>query len=75
MTDWTEYIELLAFSRQKDGYKVTAKIPLCICVFLSWDELKFRQNLLVNDYEIYMVCPLVATVYWQKSLQFVKNLT
>ena len=35
MTDWTEYIELLAFTRQKDGYKVTEKIPLCICVVLS----------------------------------------
>ena len=75
MTDMTESTELLAFKRQKDGYKVTVKISLCICVVLSWDELKVRQNLLASDYEIYMVCLLVATVYWHKSLQFVKNLT
>ena len=42
MTDMTESTELLAFKRQKDGYKVTVKISLCICVVLSWDELKFR---------------------------------
>ena len=55
------------FKRQKDGYKVTVKISLWICVVLSWDELKVRQNLLASDYEIYMVCLLVATVYEQKS--------
>ena len=64
MTDVTESIELLAFKRRKYGYKVTGKISFCICVVLSWDELKIRQNLLASDYEIYMVCPLVATVYW-----------
>ena len=73
MTDMTESTELLAFKRQKDGYKVTVKISLCICVVLSWDELKVRQNLLASDYEIYMVCLLVATVYWHKSFQFVKK--
>ena len=62
MTDMTESTELLAFKRQKDGYKVTVKISLCICVVPSWDELKVRQNLLASDYEIYMVCLLVATV-------------
>ena len=76
MTDMTQSTELQAFKRPKDGYKVTVKISLCICVVLSWDELKVRQNLLASDYEIYMVCLLVATVYWHKSLQFVKkNLT
>ena len=64
MTDMTESTELLAFKRQKDGYKVTVKIFLCNCVVLSWDELKVRQNLLASDYEIYMVCLLVATFYW-----------
>ena len=73
MTDVTEFTELLAFKRQKDGYKVTVKFSLCICVVLSWDELKVRQNLVVGDYEIYMVCLLVATVYWHKSLKFVKK--
>ena len=73
MTNMTESTELLAFKRQKDGYKVTVKISLCICVVLSWDELKVRQNLLASDYEMYMVCLLVATVYWHKSLQFVKK--
>ena len=57
MTDMTESTELLAFKRQKDGYKVTVKISLCICVVLSWDELKVRQNLLVSDYEIYIGVP------------------
>ena len=73
MTDMTQSTELQAFIRQKDGHKVTIKISLCICVVLSWDELKVRQNLLSSDYEIYMVCLLVATVYWHKSLQFVKK--
>ena len=73
MTDMTESTELLAFKRKKNGYKVTVKISSCICVVLSWDELKVWQNLLASDYEIYMVCLLVATVYWHKSLQFVKK--
>ena len=73
MTDMTESTELLAFKRQKDGYKVTVKISLCICVVLSWDELKVRQNLLDSDYEIYMVCLLVATVNRHKLLQFAKK--
>ena len=63
-------IRLLFF---KDGYRVTVKISLCICVVLSRDELKARQNLLDSDYKIYMVCLLVATVNWHKSLQFVKK--
>ena len=73
MTDMTESTELLAFKRQKDGYKVTVKISLCICVVLSWDELKVRQNLFASDYEIYIVCLLVGTIYRHKSLQFVKK--
>ena len=32
-----------------------------------------HQNLLDSDYEIYMVCLLVATVNWHKSLQFAKK--
>ena len=76
MTDMTESTELLAFKRQKDGYKVTVKISLCICVVLSWDELKVRQNLLACDYEIHIVFLLVATgISRHKSLQFVKTLT
>ena len=31
MTDMTESTELLAFKRQKDGYKITVKFP---CVFV-----------------------------------------
>ena len=42
MTDMTKSTELLAFKRQKDGYKVTVKISLCNCVVVSWDELKVR---------------------------------
>ena len=74
MTDMTEYTELQAFKRPNDGYKVIIKISLCICVVLSWDELKVRQNLLASNYEIYMVCLLIAIVYWHKSLQFVKKI-
>ena len=59
----TESTALLAFKRKKDGYEVTVKMSLCICVVLSWDELKVRQNLLASDFGIYMVCLLVATVY------------
>ena len=73
MTDMTQSTELLAFKRQKDGYKVTVKISLCICVVPSWDELKVRQNLLDSDYEICMVRLLVATVNCHKSLQYVKK--
>ena len=51
MTDMTESTELQAFKRPKDGYKVTVKISLCICVVLSWDEPKVRQNLLASDYK------------------------
>ena len=35
MTDMTESSELLALKRQRDGYKVTVKVSLCIRVFLS----------------------------------------
>ena len=35
MTDMTESTELLACKRQKDGYKVTVKLSMCICVVLS----------------------------------------
>ena len=35
MTDMTKSTELQALIRQKDGYKVTVKISLCICVVLS----------------------------------------
>ena len=73
MTDMTQSTELQAFKRPTDGHKVTVKISSGICVVLSWDELKVRQNLLASDYEIHMVCLLVATVYWHKSLQFVKK--
>ena len=73
MTDVTESTELQAFERQKDGYKITIKVSLCICVVLSWDELKVRQNLLDSNYETYMVCLLVAAVNWHKSLQFAKK--
>ena len=73
MTDMTQSTELQAFKRPKDGYKVSVKISLCICVVLSGDELKVWQNLLASDYEIFMVCLLVATVYWRKLLQFVKK--
>ena len=72
MTDMTESTELLAFKRQKDGYKVTVKISLCICVVLSWDKLKVRQNILDSDYEIYMVSPPLTGIN-HYNLQ--KNLT
>ena len=35
MTDMTKSTELLAFKIQKDGYDVTVKISLCICVVLA----------------------------------------
>ena len=64
MINMTESTELQAFKRQKDGYKDTVKVSLCICVVLSWDDLKVRQNLLDGDLEIYIVRLLVATVNW-----------
>ena len=50
MTDMTESTELHAFWRQKDGYKVTVKNSLCICVVLSWDKLKVRQFSMTMKY-------------------------
>ena len=44
--------KLQAFKRPTDGHKITVKISSGICVVLSWDELKVRQNLLDSDYEI-----------------------
>ena len=73
MTDMTESTAIQTVESPKDGYKVTVKISLCICVVLTWDELKVRQNLLASDYEIYILCLFVATVYWHKSRQFVKK--
>ena len=68
MMDMTESTELLAFKRQKDGYKVTVNIYLCICVVPSWEGIKVQQNLLASDYEIHIVY-LLATVYCHKLLQ------
>ena len=70
MTDMTESTELLAFKRQKDSYNVHVKISLCIYVVLSWDELKVQQKLLASDYEIYMVCLIVTSVYWHNNYNF-----
>ena len=61
---------------RKLGYfflRMVIELFVCICVVLSRDELKVRQNLPDSDYKIYMVCLLVATVNWHKSLQFVKK--
>ena len=63
--------ESLSFKLLKDK-RMVIKL-LCICVVLSWDELKVRQSLLDSDYETYMVCLLVAAVNWHKSLQFPKK--
>ena len=35
MTDMTQSTELQAFIRKKDGFKVSVKNSLCICVVLS----------------------------------------
>ena len=45
MTDTTEPTELLAFKRQKDGYKVTVKISICISAVLSYQPFPnfFRE--------------------------------
>ena len=45
MTDTTEPTELLAFKRQKDGYKVTVKISICISAVLSYQPFAnvFRE--------------------------------
>ena len=37
------------------------------------NPLGHRQNLLASDYEIYMICLLVVTVYWHKSVPLVKE--
>ena len=70
MPEMTESTELLAFKSQKDGYKVTVKISLCICVVILWDELKVRQNLLVSAY----LSPPFIGISRHKSPQFVKKI-
>ena len=75
MTDMTQSTELQAFIKQKYGNKVTVKISLCICVVLSWDELKVRQNLLDSDYEMYMVRLRVAMLTGINHYNLQKNLT
>ena len=46
---------------------------LCCSILRRTQSAAKWQNLLASDYEIYMVCLLVATVYWHKLLQFVKK--
>ena len=70
MPEMTESTELLAFKRQKDGYKVTVNISLCICIVILWDELKVRQNLLVSAY----LSPPFIGISRHKSPQFVKKI-
>ena len=74
MTDMTESIELQAFKRQKDGYKVTVKFPCVFVLFYLETSSKSGKIYLASDYEMYMVFLLVATVYWHKSLQFVRKI-
>ena len=65
MTDIAESTELQAFKRQKDGYKVNVKNFL---MYLCCSTLRRTQSpakVTPSDYEIYMVCLLVATVNWQ----------
>ena len=71
----TESTELQVFKRQKDGYKVAVKISLCICVVLSWDEVKVRQNLLGSDYGIYMCAYLSPPLTGINHDNLLKNLT
>ena len=70
MTDMTESTELLAFKRHKYVYKVNVKISLCICVVISRDELKLRQNLLVSAY----LSPPFICISRHKSPQFVEKI-
>ena len=69
MIDMTESTELLPFKRQKDGYKVIVKISV-----LFYLETNPKLSKMLASYEIYMVCLIVATVYWDKSLQFAKKI-
>ena len=73
----TESVELQAFKIQKDGYKVTVKFPCVFVLFyLETNSKSGKIYLLANMKYTVMVCLLVATVYWHKSLQFEKkNLT
>ena len=45
-------------------------VYLCSSIFRRTQSL---ANLPASDYEIYMACLLVATVYWHTSLQFAKR--
>ena len=58
MTDMTESTELLAFKRQKDGYKITVKFP---CVFvLFYRETNSKSG------KIYLLATMKYT--WCASL-------
>ena len=52
MTNTIESTELLAFKRQKDGYKVTVKSSLCICVVLSW----YQHRWIFTLHEDFCLC-------------------
>ena len=62
MTDMTESIELQAFKRQKDGYKVTVKFP---CVFvLFYLETNSKSG------KIYLIATMKCTWCAYLSLPF-----
>ena len=72
MTDMTEYNEPLAFQRQKVGHKVTVKVSLVyLCFFYLETKSKSGKIYLQATMKYTWSCPLVATVYWHKSLQLV----
>ena len=66
MTDMTESTELLAFKRQKDGYKVTVKISLCIfcCSIVRRNQSPAKFT--------YLSPPFIG-ILRHESLQFVKK--
>ena len=66
MTDMIESTELLAFKRQKDGYKVTVKISMCIfcCSIVRRNQSPAKFT--------YLSPPFIG-ISRHESLQFVKK--
>ena len=68
MTDMTQSTELRALEDKRMVKKLLLK---CSSVFVLF--YLETAKLLSSYHEICMVCLLVGTVYWHKSLQFVKK--
>ena len=75
MTDMTQSTEIQAFKRPKDGYKVTVKISLCICVVLSWTNSKSGKIYLIATMKCTWCAYLSPPLFGINHYNLYKSLT